>query len=95
MPETLVLTTLEPSPPTASWKITSIEFYVEAQRITCSVISDTGERRSRTETGPTALSLMSTLNTANGALKSLQRRVLEYLQNKGDLAAGAVSGTPD
>lgn len=95
MAEALVLTTPEQPPATTSWKITSIEFYPEMQRITCSVVSDNGERRSRTETGPTALSLMSTLNTANGTLKSLQRRVLEYLQSKGDLAAGGVTGVPD
>jgi hypothetical protein len=95
MAESLVLTTPEQPPAVTSWKITSIEFYVETQRITCSVVSDSGERRSRTETGPTAVSLMSTLNTANGTIKSLQRRVLEYLQSKGDLAAGAVTGAPD
>lgn len=95
MAEQLVLTTPEQPPPATTWKITSIEFYIEAQRITCSVMSDSGERRSRLETGLTAVNLMSTLNTANGTIKSLQRRVLEYLQSKGDLAPGAVTGTPD
>lgn len=94
MAEQLDVTNPVAPTPSAHWKIASIEFYVEDQKITCAVVSDTGERRSRTETGDTAVSLMSTLDTANGQIKSLHRRVLEYLQSKGDLPAGTISGTP-
>ena len=56
--------------------------------------SNTGIVVERVERGDVAMSLMVALNKANLAIKSLERRVLEYMASKGDFA-GSVSGTPD
>ena len=47
------------------------------------------------ETGPAALSLMSTLNTANLTSNSLQKRALNWAIGKGCLGAGTIAGTPE
>ena len=47
-----------------------------------------------TYTGPTAITLMTALTSANLSVKSLHQRVLEKLALDGFLPAGTVSGTP-
>jgi hypothetical protein len=44
--------------------------------------------------GTTAVTFMNQLNTANLAITSLERRVLQRLQTDGVIGSGTISGTP-
>ena len=59
------------------------------------IISDyTGSSKVCSVTGSTALSLISTLNTANLTSNSLFKRTITWAQSTGCLTAGTISGTP-
>jgi hypothetical protein len=62
------------------------------------LVGTNGERKEEriedTETNPEATNLMKALNTANLTIKSLHRRVMEYLINNRGYAA-TVTGTPE
>ena len=45
-------------------------------------------------TGAEGVGLIGILNTANGSVKSLEKRILEKCSADGKLGAGTVSGTP-
>lgn len=102
MSESLGLTTpITPSNPTISqYRIVRLLLEREPFALILVVVAD--NRNVRTEVaysddggGTVAASLLHALNTADLSVKSLQRRVLEYLVSDGKLPAGSVSGTPD
>lgn len=94
--ERLVLTTAKVTPQITltGWSIFSLYLGPMEPRIVISLVGDNGERATEEVLGATATTLMNGLNTANLTLKSLHRRVMEWLvANRGYVAA--VSGTPD
>jgi len=95
MAESLTLSAPVTPPTLTEWRVVRMDLNREEQIVYLAVRSNTGARVERTERGQTALDLLIALNKANLTIKSLERRTLEYLQTKGDLPAGSVTGTPD
>lgn len=94
MAEILTLATPVAGPTTNNYRLVSLSLDIQAQSVHMIAFSDTGAYVTRVVLGQEAVDLMRALNTANLATKSLQRRALEYMANKGDFT-GSVSGTPD
>lgn len=94
MAEILTLSTPVTSPTITNYKLVALSFDIEAQSISMTAKSNTGSYLSRVINGAVAVTLMNQLNTANLSVKSLQRRVLEYMAMQGDFT-GSVIGLPD
>lgn len=96
MAEQLNLTASEviPQQVTSYYKVIMLVLDWEGARISIVLRGEQGERRTFEYEGNVATTLMVALNTANLAIKSLHRRVLERLSLDGRLV-GAVSGSPD
>lgn len=92
--EQVTLATAVPRSSITTYKVAHLSLDVIGQVVEMTAISNVGTTVSRRVTGATAVSLMSQLNTANLSVKSLQKRVLEYMAAAGDFT-GTISGTPD
>jgi hypothetical protein len=92
--ETLTLATPEviPQITTTDYRLIVLGLYLDEARIEIRLRGTNGERRDIRIEGAEATTLMLALNTANLSIKSLQRRVLEYLASSGRLL-GTVTGT--
>ena len=99
MAEELTLTTpiVKPQQTTTGYHVARLVLDPELKRFFLAVRGTQGEVIEATREGAPAVALMSTLNTANGTIKSLQRRALEWLatQPEGAALAGAITGAPD
>jgi hypothetical protein len=96
MAERLLLTApiVVPQITQTGWDIYSLYLGRIELRIIIVLVGDNGERRTELIEGATADGLLKALNVANLSIKSLYRRVMEWLiANRGYPAA--VSGTPD
>lgn len=94
MAELIILTTPVTAPTITDYHVIRIDINRKDQRFLMAVESNTGKMVERMEVGQVALDLMIQLNKANLTIKSLERRVLEYMASKGDFT-GSVTGTPD
>lgn len=96
--ERITLTTPEPYPlpvaTVASWMVDELHLQFSAAHIGIVLAGPQAERREVHYNGPTATSLMVTLNKANLSTKSLHKRILEYLVTDGKLA-GTITGAVD
>jgi hypothetical protein len=76
------------------WDIYSLYLGRIEKRIEIQMIGDDGDRRTELIDGTTAETLLKQLNSANLSIKTLYRRVMEWLiANRG--YQGTVTGTPD
>jgi len=92
--EILTLTTPVTPPTVTDYKVIRVDLNRKEQIFHVAAESNTGVIVERIERGDVAMSLMIALNKANLAVKSLERRVLEYMASRGDFA-GSIAGTPD
>src|SRR5262245_50775893 len=92
--EQLDLTTPETKPPLTSYRVVSVHLDWDQARIVITLIGSDGINKRVEYTGPTASSIMRSLNTADLSVKSLHRRIIERLQADGILALGTLSGLP-
>jgi len=94
--ETLTLTTPEVTPQitTTEYRVVYLLLEWEQGLIVIHLRGTNGERTEVRYTGPEAVTMIRTLNTANLSVKSLHKRILEKLVADGKIA-GTVTGTPD
>jgi hypothetical protein len=95
--EAVTLTTPEVTPATATTDYRVTYLLLEWERgglIVIHLRGTHGERKEVRYTGPEAVAMMRTLNTANLTTKSLHKRILEKLVADGKIA-GTITGTPD
>lgn len=103
MPEELHLDTAhQASSGTNRYLIKSLTIVLRDNRLapswqwTVELVGDNETLLTYTETNPARAELdLKALNTANLALKSLQRRLLEAVQARMTLPTGTIVGTPD
>lgn len=97
--EQIDLTTPEPYPlpikTVATWKVDELQLQWTAQHISIVLLGSAGERREVHYYSETATALMIVLNKANLSVKSLHKRVLEYLVTDGQLEVGTITGVVD
>lgn len=93
--EQLTLSAPLPVPSISLYSIDRVVFDWERALVMIAVRSNTGLAIELAYTGPTALTMMTALNTMNLSVKSLKRRILERLILDGKLPSGTVSGSPD
>ena len=94
MAEQLDLTSPIVPPSRTFYRISSLHLDWDTQRIRVVVRGSEEFIVTAEYAGATAVSLMSTLNTANLSINSLHKRVLQRLVADGFLPAGTVTGTP-
>ena len=96
--ERISLTVPEPYPlPTSTvttWTVTELLLQWKGAHIGITLEGTEGERREIHYNGETATSLMTILNKANLSVKSLHKRILEYLVTDGKIT-GTVTGAVD
>lgn len=96
--EQIDLTTPEqyplPTKTVVSWRVDEIHLQWSAQHIGIVVLGPDNERREIHYNGAIATSLMTTLNKVNMSVKSLHKRVLEYIVADGKMA-GTITGVVD
>lgn len=96
--EQIDLTTLESYPlpvkTVAAWQVTELHLQWRGAHIGIVLEGSDNERREVHYNGPTATALMVALNKANLSVKSLHKRILEYLVADGKLA-GVITGAVD
>jgi hypothetical protein len=82
---------------TTGYKVARLTLDPEHAVFVLEVRGTNGELIPIRRSGPAAMTLMSQLNTANGQIKSLQRRALEWAvtQPEGAGLVGTITGTPD
>ena len=95
MAELLTLATPIVPPTRTTYKVTLLVLDWLARVIQIRLRGSDGVEVHVEYSGDTATALMTTLNSANLSVKSLQRRILEKLAADGKLPAGTVSGTPE
>lgn len=97
MAEQLTLTTPQtiPAKLTDAYRVVFVGLYVEQRIVVVQVRGTNGEIREARAEGPEAQAILVALNTSNNTVKSLQRRVLEWVAAKLADLAGTVTGTPD
>jgi hypothetical protein len=102
MAEELTLATpvVKPEQTTTGYKVARLYLDPEQRRFFLAVRGTQGEIVEATREGAVAMSLMNLLRTANGQVKSLDRRALEWLQTQPEGVAasmnlGTITGTPD
>lgn len=93
--ELVSLTTPVISASITDYHIVRIDLNRKEQRLFLVAESNTGKVIEFLESGQTALDTMVLLNKANLTVKSLERRALEYMQTKGAIGAGSITGSPD
>lgn len=86
-----------PQKTTSTWKVVHLLLFVGQQRFNIVVESNQGETIEAHRSGQIATDLMRILNKANGSVKSLEKRAMEWLQTQpeGVTLIGTVTGTPD
>ena len=95
MSEILTLTTPITQPSVTTYDVLFISLDWQNARIVIRVKGSNGvELPEIVYEGTPAVSLMTTLNSANLSVKSLYKRTIEKLQADGRLPAGTISGTP-
>lgn len=77
-----------------AWKVDQLFLHWTNPRIRIGLLGPAGERLEVNYFGPTATTLMTTLNKANLSTKSLHKRILEYLVTDGKIA-GTITGAVD
>jgi hypothetical protein len=94
--ESVTLTTPEVTPAvtTTDYRVVYLLLEWEQGLIVIHLRGTNRERKEVRYTGPEAVTMMLTLNTANLTVKSLHKRILEKLVADGKIA-GAITGTPD
>lgn len=95
--EKLNLTTpqVKPQITTSDYKVDYFGISRSRQLVVVELLGTNGEKRTYEWTAlttPSALSLMTTLNSANLSVKSLERRILELIATSDAALAGTVSG---
>jgi hypothetical protein len=99
MAEALLLTTplTTPASSTTSYHVVRLYLDMEQQWILLAVRGTRGELVEARRDGAAAVTLLRTFNKANGSVKSLERRAIEWLQTQPEGAdlAGTITGTPD
>lgn len=99
MAEELTLTTpvVIPQKTTTGYKIARMTLDPEQQRFLLIVRGTLGETIEARRDGAVAMTLLRQLNKANGTVKSLDKRALEWLQTQPEGAAlqGTITGAPD
>jgi hypothetical protein len=93
--ESITLTTPQTFVSITDWHIIRIDMNRREQKFFLEAQSNTGLVAEYLESGDAAMTTMKALNKADLSVKSLERRALEYLQAKGVIGAGSVTGTPD
>lgn len=94
MAELITLTAPVVPPSVTDYRVTGLILNFGGQKLSVELTGTNGERLTHNYVGSTAVTLMVSLNKANLATKSLQRRILERLVADGVLA-GTISGSPD
>ena len=99
MAEVLTLTTpvVIPQQTTTGYKVARLTLDPEQQKFLLIVRGTLGQSIEARRDGSVAMTLMNQLNKANGTIKSLDRRAIEWLQTQPEGAAlvGTITGTPD
>ena len=99
MAEQLTLTTpvVIPQKTTTGYKIARLTLDPEQQKFLLIVRGTLGESVEARREGTVAMTLMNQLRTANGTVKSLDKRALEWLQTQPEGASlvGTITGSPD
>jgi hypothetical protein len=99
MAEQVTLTTpiVYPQKTTTGFKVARLDLHPEQQRFVLIVRGTQGEPIEAVRTGAVAMSLMNQLRTANGTIKSLDKRAIEWLQTQpeGASLSGTITGSPD
>jgi len=95
VPEILTLTTPLVIPDRTTYRVYRLVLDWQAQVIQVTVRGSDNVEVFAEYTGTDAVSLMTTLNTANMSTSSLHKRTLQKLVTDGKLPAGTVSGTPE
>jgi hypothetical protein len=99
MAEELTLTSafVYPQKTTTGYKVARLDLNPEQQRFLLIVKGTQGERIEAIRTGAVAMTLMNQLRTANGTIKSLDKRAIEWLQTQpeGLTLVGTITGSPD
>lgn len=94
MAELLALTAAIAFPPRTSYRVSRLILDWDAKCIQAYVKGSDGVEVLCEWTSDIAVSLMTTLNTANLSTSSLHKRVLTKCLADGKLPAGTISGTP-
>jgi hypothetical protein len=98
MPEQITLTTpIVVSKTTTGLRVAVLHLEPENSLFVLVVSGTNGDRWEARRNGGVAMTLMSQLNSANGTIKTLQRRALEWFltQPEGADLQGSITGTPD
>ena len=90
--EQLELTSPVSQPSTTTYTVERLNINRSPVCIDITVRDNVGRTVSVTYTDA---ALLSTLNTGNFSVNSLQKQILNKLKNDGHLPAGSVNGTPD
>lgn len=93
--EDLTLTAPLTRPSTTTWRVDSLTLQWSAASVQATFLDPvSGNTAVCSETGAAALTLMTTLNSANLTANSLQKRAITWAIGKGCLGAGTIAGTP-
>jgi hypothetical protein len=97
MAEELSLTTPKVIPEirTESLRIGFVGLYIEGARFVVQMRGAGGQLEVITAEGAQATEIFRQLNTANLTVKSLQKRIIEWVASQRPDLAGTVTGTPD
>ncbi len=89
-----ILTITTPPAQQTTWRVNEVYFNWDAASIQIGLKGTNGEAKHHGYSGPTATTLMTSLNKANMSTTSLHKRVINQLVSDG-VIAGTVSGSPD
>ena len=99
MAEQILLTTpsIIPAKTTSTYKVARLLLDPEHSQFLIIIRGNEGEIIEAHREGQVAVDLMRALNKANNAIKSMERRALEWLQSQpeGISLIGNITGTPD
>lgn len=91
---TLAIPAVTPAITLSGWEIDELALRWRQAVIAIQLVGTNGEQKEERIEGETARTLMKALNTANLSIKSLHRRLMEWLiANRGYI--GTIDGTPD
>mgnify|MGYP001574942776 CR=1 FL=1 len=92
--EQLDLTTPIQPPSTTYYRVIGFHWNKPTGDISATVVDNRNTVSACTYTGAEGVGLIGILNTANGSVKSLEKRILEKCSADGKLGAGTLSGSP-
>lgn len=99
MAEAVLLTTpaVTPASSTTDLRVAQLLLSPARERFMLTIRGTRGEVIEVTREGPEAVTLLKALNKANGSVKSLERRALEWFLSQPEGAAwpGTITGAPD